>query len=52
MTTLTILSTEAALWRELLKARTMIELGCKDPMWQAVVDSFEMKVRQMAEGMK
>lgn len=40
---------DAANYRNLLKARTMIALGDKDPIWQALVDAFEARVKAQAQ---
>lgn len=40
---------DAANYRNLLKAKTMIALGSKDPIWQALVDAFEAKVKAQAQ---
>lgn len=40
---------DAGNYRNLLKARTMIALGDKDPIWQSLVDAFEARVKAQAQ---
>lgn len=40
---------DAGNYRNLLKARTMIALGDKDPFWQMIVDAFEARVKAQVQ---